>query len=148
VLCWKTIKEASNEVWIYTAQRLHWTVFATLAMLVLILIGSTSTVILFFVQLNWVALLLLISSSVATIFILQTISLLMSTVYNNSIKVRANLALCISNLPSKDDRYFYKRQLRSLSVIRCHVGLYHMESKAKLTLFDTIIQGIVFVLLL
>jgi hypothetical protein len=71
----------------------------------------------------------------------------MSNIYKTSTKFRENVQLQIENLNSEQKTY-QARLLETFQAIRCQVGLYCMETRAKLTLIDTIIQGVVFVILL
>ena len=77
-------------------------------------------------------------------------AVLMSFAYNISGQFKPNLYHKIHF--SNDSKAGFKKliclkQLRACQVIRCQVGhFYHMEQKAKLTLLNTLINGVVFLL--
>ena len=86
-----------------------------------------------------------ISSSV----MLVPITLVMSSLYAISCNFQQNLFPRIHSADEKKTAHtnILKSQLKSCTLIRCQVGsLYHMEAKAKLTMIDNIVSGIVFLL--
>jgi hypothetical protein len=99
--------------------------------------------------LDTLSILFLSALSFVSPLLLIPVSELMSSVYNNSSAFKRN-ALEYSLLrKDKAGGVLVQRELKSLQPIRCQVGgFYHMEASAKLTLFDRVIQGVVFALLL
>jgi hypothetical protein len=80
-------------------------------------------------------------------FMLLPTSIIMSSLFDTSAKFTRH-ALPITNLISdKKMRKQIEGQLKACSLIRCQVGsFYHMEAKAKLTLIQQMVQGVVFLL--
>jgi len=80
-------------------------------------------------------------------FMLIPISILMSSFFDSSAQFQKSMEQIIQRIPDKRIRLHSERQLKCCSPIRCQVGsLYHMEAKAKLTMLQHIVNGVVFLL--
>jgi len=74
-------------------------------------------------------------------------SIIMSSLYDVSSQFQPNMLPFIGMIPEKKDMLIAQGQVRACQLIRCKVGnLYHMEAKAKLTLLNHVVNGIVFLL--
>ena len=76
-------------------------------------------------------------------------ALMMSQVYIISSSFNLKVERCLISIHNcAQEKHQLKRTLKSLPVMKSKVGnLYHMESKAKLTLLDNIARGIAFMLI-
>ena len=79
--------------------------------------------------------------------LLVPMALVMSSLYAMSCCFYQNLHRKIRFAEEKKTEKTLKDQLKSCALIRCQIGsLYHMEARAKLTMIDNIVSGIVFML--
>ena len=84
---------------------------------------------------------------IASLVMLVPMALVMSSLYAISCTFKQNLFPRIHLTDRKETERILKGELESCGLIRCHVGsLYHMEAKAKLTMIDHVVNGIVFLL--
>lgn len=75
-------------------------------------------------------------------------ALTMSLVYSTSREFYKNVSRNLESAKCARTKLFYRKKLISMPELKCNVGnLYYMESKAKLTLADTMINGVCFMLL-
>jgi len=89
---------------------------------------------------------LVIFTTVAVI-LLCLISGSMSALFDISERFRRNFFPIIELIAENKARTYYARQLKACSLIRGQVGnLYHMEARAKLSLIQHLVNGLVFVL--
>jgi len=71
----------------------------------------------------------------------------MSSLYDTSVVFQQNIRHAIKSTVDEKLRKYLERQQDSCYLICCQVGnLYHMEAKAKLTLLQNIVNGVVFML--
>jgi len=71
----------------------------------------------------------------------------MSRIFSLSSQFQIQQAKQLNRLPTVS-RMDLQRQLKSFPALKCKIGpFYHMEGKAKLTLADTMTQGVAFMLL-
>jgi len=76
--------------------------------------------------------------------ILVPVTMILSRIFDLSTKFRRNLKCVIHHVPQNK---LFLRQLRACPLIRCHVGgLYYMESRAKLTTIQKLVNGVRFLL--
>lgn len=81
--------------------------------------------------------------STACLIIAPT-SIVLSSLYDLSCKFGENLLSKIHLVAEKKSKRTFERQLKSCLLIRCQVGnFYYMEAKAKLTLLNNVLNGIV-----
>jgi len=98
-------------------------------------------------ELNALSMLMLSVIAVASITLIIPISIIMSSSYDKSAKFQPNILPCIDMTQDLMEKKILRNQLISCSLIRCQVGsFYHMEAKAKLTLLQHIVNGIVYLL--
>jgi hypothetical protein len=65
-----------------------------------------------------------------------------------SVEIQENLSVELSLLPQGITKLSWEMELRSCPLISCKIGnFYHMEGKARLTLIDTLINGVVMILI-
>jgi len=84
---------------------------------------------------------------VTSVSLVGPISVVMSSLYKMSTKFSRNLSPKIKLVSNEAEKLIYLRELKSCPMIRCKVGgLYHMESKAKLTLVQKVINAIKYLL--
>jgi len=82
-----------------------------------------------------------------SIFLLIPVSIIMSGLYGSSVIFRHNLQNYVQLINNKKTRKYYETLLKSCPIIRCQIGsFYHMEAKAKLTLLQHVVNGVVFLL--
>jgi hypothetical protein len=75
-------------------------------------------------------------------------ALAMSATYTYSLQFSKNMRERIHALDNKDIKALHLREVRSCQVIRCQVGnLYHMESRAKLRMVVSAVNGFRFLLI-
>jgi len=95
--------------------------------------------------LNALSFTMMVILNVSSGCLLLPTSIIMSSLYDASAQFQKNMLPSIQLIPDRMARMHIDRQLKSCSVIRCHVGsLYYMEAKAKLTLLQHVINGVVF----
>jgi len=82
-----------------------------------------------------------------SVLFLVPIAIVMSSMYKISTQFSRTLRLKVETLPNRRERLVYRRDLRSSQLIRCKIGkLYHMESKAKLTWVQKLVNGTKYIL--
>jgi hypothetical protein len=75
--------------------------------------------------------------------------LLMSNIYGNAVRFQRGALQMIPQISDRKERAYHFKKYRSCQSIRCKVGsFYSMEGKAKLTLADAVVNGVVSVLLI
>jgi len=85
--------------------------------------------------------------TVTTLGLILPISMIMSSLYDSSSKFQQNMLPVLNSISDEYERNLVQHQVRSCPLIRCQVGnLYHMEAKAKLTLLQHVVSGVVFLL--
>jgi len=85
--------------------------------------------------------------SITTAFLLVPISSMMSSLFDTSAKLERNVMKIVNTTLDATARKYWKLVFESCPVVRCKVGgMYYMEAKAKLTLFQHLINGVVTVL--
>jgi hypothetical protein len=83
---------------------------------------------------------------VASAILTATTAAMMSAVYDYSSQFKLNIRKQIQNSGCEMQKQ-HIQEIRACQVIRCEVGnLYHMESKAKMTMVNTIVNGLVFLI--
>jgi len=95
-------------------------------------------------DLDTLSLTMVVVVSILVPVLLMPISFIMSSLFDISDQFKYNLIPIIEASSDVQLRQYWKRQLNSCLIIRCQVGgMYHMEAKAKLTLFQHMINGVV-----
>jgi len=85
----------------------------------------------------------------APLCLLAPATLIMSSVYKNSMVFKQHMMDRVAEMRNSVDASHNRKILTSQQSLRCQIGnFYTMESEAKLTTADTVIQTIVFILLL
>jgi len=80
-------------------------------------------------------------------FLIMPISIIMSSLYETSAQFQYNLKQAVNTVSNTNVMNYWKLALESCPVVRCKVGsLYYMEAKAKLTLLQRLVDGIIFLL--
>ena len=98
-------------------------------------------------NLDGLSLLLVSLISFTYAIVMPTSAIVMSSLYDISKKFSRNLSPAIQLVPRKKIRQILERQMKSCLLIRCQVGnTYHMEAKAKLTMIQNVVNGVVFLL--
>ncbi len=113
---------------------------------VLLVIVSSFGLIGFWNNFDIITLGIAIVATVAALVCIIPSADIMPTLYDTSARLEQNLNKNSEYLDYKWQKQ-NKRQVRACQPIRCQVGsLYYMDSKAKLTLAHTLINGLVFLL--
>jgi len=74
-------------------------------------------------------------------------TIIMSSLYDVSSQFKGNMLPILDRISHPIDKKYAKSQMESVQLIRCSVGnLYHMEAKAKLTMVNHVVNGLVFML--
>jgi len=82
--------------------------------------------------------------SITTAFLLVPISAIMSSLFDTSSQLKHNAMEIVNTILDPKYRKYWKLVFESCPVVRCKVGgLYYMEAKAKLTLFQQLINAVV-----
>jgi len=112
--------------------------------LIVIFVVSFFAVVRLSKELNAMVLTMLVIVSLTAALLLFPISVIMSSLFDISQQFQRNMRTVSGAIPDQKIRKHCKDQLKSCSLIRCQVGgLYHMEAKAKLTLVQYVVNGIV-----
>lgn len=116
--------------------------------LVLIFIFSLYAFLRLFKDLDAISFLFITIASSTSVLELVPIAIVMSSMFDTSTQFPRKLApRIISLVENEHSRQIFKRCLKACAVIRCKVGnLYHMEAEAKLTMFQYLINGAVFLM--
>jgi len=84
----------------------------------------------------------------STLAVLIPSAIIMSNICTASMKFRPNQEKRIQQIRIKELRFYHLANLNSFPILWCQVGnFYHIDPGAKLTLLDTVINGLVFLLL-
>jgi len=112
------------------------------------LVLSTFAVIRLRGELNTGSLLLMPLVGIGTASLLVPISLVMSSSYKISLNFERILTPLIKQkLTNRETKEGFARQLKSCPLIRCKIGnMYYMEARAQLTMLDSTVNGLVFLL--
>jgi len=158
-ILWPKKRKYRITVWLYIyrvisiLKQLTYTVFETsvipLGKLVVIsaVIPCSYTLIRHRQHLDLVSFLFTLIMCVSIPLILLPMSIIMSNTYNFSDRLPKNMLYFVQGLTRAEKTEILAR-LKSYQVMRCHVGgFYYMERKAKLTLIQSLVQGVVFALL-
>jgi len=96
-------------------------------------------------ELNALSMLMLSVMGIASVTLIIPISVIMSSSFDKSAKFQRNIILSIDMTQDLMEKMILRNQLISCSLIRCQVGnFYHMEAKAKLTLLQNVVNGVVY----
>ena len=81
--------------------------------------------------------------TVSDALLLVPISTMMSSLFDTSTQFQHNLMKTVNIISDPKARKYWKLVLESCPVVRCKVGnMYYMESMAKLTMFQQIVNGV------
>jgi len=113
------------------------------------LVMAFSFLVAFYAEFDLLAVLFVGEISMVFPFFLISPALIMSSVFDTSLVFRERMKERISSTENRKEFTYYSKRIRAMRPLRCQVGnLYHMEARAKLTLLDSVIHEIVFILLL
>jgi len=77
-----------------------------------------------------------------------TMSIVLSSLYEISTVFKPNIGIRIQKLSQPLDKKILNRELKACQTMSCQVGsLHHMEAEAKLTLADSLINGVAWLLI-
>jgi len=102
-------------------------------------------------QFDLISITVLCLAAILAFTFMVPVAFIMSSLFNMSDKYKRNLMTIVQHFPKTVERdrktKYFAYQLKSCPWIRCTVGgLYYMESKAKLTMIDRSVNGVVFLL--
>ena len=98
-------------------------------------------------NLDALSLILVTLICIAFVLVMPPTAFVMSSFFDFSAKFSSNLEPKIQRLPVKRMREILERQVKSCLLIRSQVGnMYHMEAKAKMTMIQNVVNGVVFLL--
>jgi len=81
---------------------------------------------------------------IAAALMLIPISSMMSSLFGTSTQFQHNLMKTVNTISDSKARKYWKLELESCPVVRCKVGnMYYMEAKAKLTMLQQIVTGVI-----
>jgi len=87
---------------------------------------------------------MVLALSIQTAVMLVLISSMMSSLFDISTQFEHNLMKTVNTTSDTKARKYWKLVLESCPIVRCNVGgMYYMEARAKLTLFEFMINGVV-----
>jgi len=98
-------------------------------------------------ELNTLSSFLIPTIFASTVILSVPTSMVMSSLYELSEGFGKMLTPCIHQCTGTKAREYFEFQLSSCPNIRCKVGnMYYMEAEAKLTMFNNVVNGLVFLL--
>ena len=84
---------------------------------------------------------------VTSLMVLAPVAVVMPNLYDTSRDFSRNLSPCICNVTQMNSKRILTRMLKSCAFVRSQIGnFYHMEAKAKLTMLNIAVNGVVFLL--
>ena len=115
--------------------------------LILAFVISFFAVVKLFKYLNTLYFIFITVVVVASFAMLTPIALIMSSLYETSTKFTQYISPKIHLVTGKKSTQALLMDLKSCPLIRCSVGnMYHMESKAKLTMIHNVLNGVAYLL--
>ena len=115
--------------------------------LVLIFIFSFFAFVKLFKDLDPISLSFVTLTTLTSVLELAPIVIVMSSVFDISTQFTRTLPLQIRLVENQKSRENFELDLKACAVIRCNVGSsYYMETEAKLTIFQYLVNGTVFLM--
>jgi len=85
--------------------------------------------------------------SFASVILLIPVAIVMSRLFELSTEFSRIISPNIRKIPDRQSRKIAEMNLKACQVVRCQIGnMYHMEAQAKMTMFDNVVNGLVFLM--